>query len=472
MNKLYSALFSLIIVAATLLLTPAHAAKRAFIVGNEHYTLEGVKLEIYRIPTASTDAKDMAKVMGDLGFIVSADYDLSHQKFKTMLKNFIDSVQKDDEVFIYFSGHGIATKTIGNMLAPIDAPVFSHEEEEDTLRDHYIVVDTELRALAKRAPRIVVTVVDACRSYPVRQAGKKSLGTTAGLNTGSAPALGQMFMYAAIQGTVATYRKTDRNSLYTSVLLKELKQPHKNLEELAKNVNDGVITLAKSRGVEQQPESRSNVYGHYSFSPLPAPAAVQPAPTIAPSSSAADKAEIERLRQALAQQAKPEAAATQSRLDGFDILDDPTLGKASLARDPITGLVWQRCSVGQSWTGSSCAGEAKTFTFEQALQLTRNGWRVPTVRELHSIVVCSSGQTMGTRDLDDGGANIKNWCIGKYTSPTINTSIFPETSKGGFWSSSPYKDYQNSWAVIFHDGSVSFPLNFANAYARLVRASP
>lgn len=32
-----------------------------------------------------------------------------------------------------------------------------------------------------------------------------------------------------------------------------------------------------------------------------------------------------------------------------------------------TGLIWQRCSLGQSWDGTDCTGTATTFTWQQAL---------------------------------------------------------------------------------------------------------
>ncbi len=35
--------------------------------------------------------------------------------------------------------------------------------------------------------------------------------------------------------------------------------------------------------------------------------------------------------------------------------------------DRYTGLVWQRCSQGQTWSGSDCAGTATTHTLEQAM---------------------------------------------------------------------------------------------------------
>ncbi len=69
-------------------------------------------------------------------------------------------------------------------------------------------------------------------------------------------------------------------------------------------------------------------------------------------------------------------------LDGYyDILDEPVLGEESLARDPQTGLVWRRCSVGQTWVSRDCAGEPKEFQFQEAQVLAKHGWRLPTVRD-------------------------------------------------------------------------------------------
>ncbi|MCX8521150.1 MAG: DUF1566 domain-containing protein, partial [Rhodoferax sp.] len=60
--------------------------------------------------------------------------------------------------------------------------------------------------------------------------------------------------------------------------------------------------------------------------------------------------------------------------------------------DRRTGLVWARCSLGQSWNGSTCTGTASTHTHEQALAQAQtanvggaSGWRLPNVKELASL---------------------------------------------------------------------------------------
>ena len=87
--------------------------------------------------------------------------------------------------------------------------------------------------------------------------------------------------------------------------------------------------------------------------------------------------------------------------------------------DPTTGLVWMRCSMGQVWDGTTCTGEAKTYTFDEANALTgkvtfagKGDWRLPNIRELLTIV---------DRSVDR---------------PAIDMVAFPNTSASDFWSAS------------------------------------
>jgi len=51
-------------------------------------------------------------------------------------------------------------------------------------------------------------------------------------------------------------------------------------------------------------------------------------------------------------------------------------------------LVWQRCAMGQTWTGSTCSGTASTYSWADAKALTSNfaghgDWRLTTADEMH-----------------------------------------------------------------------------------------
>lgn len=122
--------------------------------------------------------------------------------------------------------------------------------------------------------------------------------------------------------------------------------------------------------------------------------------------------------------------------------------------DTRTGLMWKRCSEGQTWDGSTCAGSVSTFTWADALNhvltLTDAGyddWRLPNRNELESLV-------------EDCTYN-----------PAINTGIFPNTPSSGFWSNSPFASSSSgAWEVSFHDGSSRGTIRGHHNINRRVRA--
>jgi hypothetical protein len=133
------------------------------------------------------------------------------------------------------------------------------------------------------------------------------------------------------------------------------------------------------------------------------------------------------------------------------------LNNGSEVKDLKTGLVWQRCSLGQTWDGTTCAGEASSYTWQQALQAAQtagNGWTLPNINELLSL------------------ANRSCYL------PAINDTFFPNTpfdsshNYGRVWSSSPvayYGDY--AWDVYFGHGYGGLDYKRYALFVRLVRAS-
>ena len=107
--------------------------------------------------------------------------------------------------------------------------------------------------------------------------------------------------------------------------------------------------------------------------------------------------------------------------------------------DLQTGLIWKRCSEGQSWSGSTCTGNAATYSHEQALAQAKtqnstgsaSGWRLPHVKELSRLA--------------DRGCNL----------PTIDSTAFPGTPSTSYWSSSSYVSNTGlAWDVYFGNGDV------------------
>ncbi len=123
--------------------------------------------------------------------------------------------------------------------------------------------------------------------------------------------------------------------------------------------------------------------------------------------------------------------------------------------DDATGLIWDQCAYGLS--GSGCdTGTASTYTWQNALKLAvtantaqykgHNDWRLPNVKELESLVD-----------------------IGRYN-PAIDTTVFPRTPSGRFWSSSVYTpDAALAWNVNFGSGGTGANGRGITYRVRLVR---
>ncbi|MBN1652724.1 MAG: DUF1566 domain-containing protein [Deltaproteobacteria bacterium] len=129
----------------------------------------------------------------------------------------------------------------------------------------------------------------------------------------------------------------------------------------------------------------------------------------------------------------------------------------SLYYDTSTGLIWQKCSAGQS--GEDCLTDTATaYDWEDAKAFCEtltlgdfSDWRLPTIHELISIIDYSTAK------------------------PAIDTTVFPATPKvAGYWSSSGYVDASlrssgRAWGVNFTDGLVDNNTSTMKAAVRCVR---
>ncbi len=82
---------------------------------------------------------------------------------------------------------------------------------------------------------------------------------------------------------------------------------------------------------------------------------------------------------------KAQASTPNSR---FELISN-----GSEVKDKDTGLIWQRCSLGQTYSNNKCVGEAKKYTWQKALYAVKTlsdnsgkNYRLPNIKELSSIV--------------------------------------------------------------------------------------
>lgn len=122
-------------------------------------------------------------------------------------------------------------------------------------------------------------------------------------------------------------------------------------------------------------------------------------------------------------------------------------------RDPLSNLIWMRCSLGQDWTGSECSGDAKKYSFDEAVLEAKkyNGWRIPEIDELRFIII---------RDRE--GLNEPKDALFKPTKDDF----------GSYWSSTlvPNDPYYGVYFVSFmHYNIASYSPRNGPYYVRLVR---
>jgi len=134
------------------------------------------------------------------------------------------------------------------------------------------------------------------------------------------------------------------------------------------------------------------------------------------------------------------------------------IGNNDTVVDKTTGLMWKKCSEGQN--GNNCTGTAKEYKWQAALDHAKtvnfaghSDWRLPTIKELHSLVFCSNGKVRKFKDNDRDSDSCRSKAKGNYESPTINQISFPNTPADNFWSSSPHSNGSYyAWIVGFVDG--------------------
>lgn len=125
--------------------------------------------------------------------------------------------------------------------------------------------------------------------------------------------------------------------------------------------------------------------------------------------------------------------------------------------DTVTGLMWDKCSWGQSSTTDCSGGSASTHAWSAALgvAVTANtashrgytDWRLPNRTELESLVKIGA------------------------ISPAIDTTAFPNTPLAWFWSATTYAPNSIlAWVVLFGSGDLYTYYKVMDSYVRLVRS--
>lgn len=115
-------------------------------------------------------------------------------------------------------------------------------------------------------------------------------------------------------------------------------------------------------------------------------------------------------------------------------------------QDTKTGLIWQRCSVGQKVSGDACTGAVEALNWDQAKKAAKAGWRLPTLDELTGIVMQPCGLPAEQKKVFSDIDPLKPW----------------------YWTATA-TDNNLAWIVGFNNGSTFNGYRTAPNAVRLVK---
>lgn len=244
--RLKQIIFAVLVVLA-LPATASHATTQrlALVIGNNAYTDGLLKNPI-------NDARAMATTLRELGFEVRVLENADRTAMQRAVVEFGRKLNHDTVGLFYFAGHGMQVRG-ANYLIPVKASI----ESEDEVEVEGVDVGYVMARMATAKNQFNIVILDACRNNPFQRSFRS---VSNGLAAISAPT-GTLIAYATAPGSVASDGDAS-NGIYTSELVKAIRQPGISMEEAFKQARGGVI--ARTQG-KQTPWESSSVVGNFMF---------------------------------------------------------------------------------------------------------------------------------------------------------------------------------------------------------------
>ncbi len=227
---LHLSLFVALLVAAAAQAEEAKTLKGvALVIGQSKYA------HITPLTNPANDAREMSKLLTDMGFDARSVSDRDAAKLARDLERFVEDAEGADVAFLYYSGHGIEAGG-ENYLIPVDADEASLGNAGEKLVSLTAVVEK-----LKQTVPIAIVLLDACRTSPFPQTAQikitptsapqpitaGGLGAPRGASVVETQApqsdnLGTVIGFAAEPGRPALDGGEGGNSPYATALLRHL----------------------------------------------------------------------------------------------------------------------------------------------------------------------------------------------------------------------------------------------------------
>jgi formylglycine-generating enzyme required for sulfatase activity len=245
------------------LVAQTNAPRYALVIGNSDYS------GMPRLRNPANDARDVAVVLGKLGFAVTPLYNGSRRQMNQAIVAFRESLASDrtSEGFFYYAGHGVQAKGV-NYLIPVGSDIRS----EADLDDEAVSLQRVLGSIEEARNRVNVVILDACRDNPLPAASRSAARGLAVV--ASAPSESVVLFSTAQNQTAADGE--GRNSPFAAALVKYLPEAG----DISRTIKLVTAEVKRATGSAQTPFQYTSLDFDYQLnrgavtapSPTPAPA--------------------------------------------------------------------------------------------------------------------------------------------------------------------------------------------------------
>jgi len=221
----------------------------ALVIGVQSYT------SVAPLKNSLNDARDLSAALKKKGFHVIESFDpKSKKEMQDVIRKYYELVQTNPSIegLFYYSGHAMQVDGVNYLMPANSSPALKADLDDQCLRMDYL-----LDVFAQAGNALNIIIMDACRNNPFRGFSRSS---DQGLSQ-VYPPKGSYLVYATSPGSVAS-DGDGRNGLFTSKLLKYMKEPELNLEQMFKLVAREVQQDSDDR---QLPWINSSYTGDFYF---------------------------------------------------------------------------------------------------------------------------------------------------------------------------------------------------------------
>ncbi|CAF4578689.1 unnamed protein product [Rotaria socialis] len=250
---------------------PSIHRKLALIIGNDNY-----RKPYNRLNHSNNNVNDLSNVLKTINFDVTRVCDSNKRQLTTAIIDFAKTIKDGDLVLFYFSGHACqAIKK--NYIIPIDD---NKIENETDIEDFSVNIERTLERLVEINPSyLTVFILDCCKPYLMENASTSNTSTKVTALSEIRTPVGAFVQYAcAANQTIRDAVETDRNSLFTKHLLKNIARENVDFTEVFQDITNDVY---KESSRKQMPfsinkfQESGSVYFNQVIKPAKQPQPIQ-----------------------------------------------------------------------------------------------------------------------------------------------------------------------------------------------------